>query len=53
MGRNLAQVLSRRLRLANTHSRMLATLDVPGRVAAQLLALGVTEYGSPPPMAGP
>jgi len=46
LGRNLAQVLSRRLRLANTHSRMLVALDVPGRVAAQLLALA-REYGEP------
>ena len=39
LGRNLADVLSRRLRLANAHLLSLATLDVPGRVASQLLAL--------------
>jgi CRP/FNR family cyclic AMP-dependent transcriptional regulator len=44
LGRNLADVLSRRLRLANAHLRSLATLDVPGRVASQLLALA-HEYG--------
>jgi len=51
VGRNLTRVLSRRLRLANTHSRMLAALDVPGRVAAQLLALA-REYGKPSPEGG-
>jgi CRP/FNR family cyclic AMP-dependent transcriptional regulator len=51
MGRNLTQVLSRRLRLANTHSRMLSALDVPGRVAAQILALA-REYGEPSPEGG-
>lgn len=44
LGRNLADVLSRRLRLANAHLLSLATLDVPGRVASQLLALA-HEYG--------
>jgi len=48
---NLADLLSRRLRLANAHLRALATLDVPGRVAAQLLALA-TEYGEPFPEGG-
>jgi CRP/FNR family transcriptional regulator, cyclic AMP receptor protein len=43
-GRNLTRVLCRRLRLANTHSRMLCTLHVPGRVATQILALA-HEYG--------
>ncbi len=46
MALNLANVLSRRLRLANAHLRSVATLDVPGRVAAQLLALA-REYGEP------
>ena len=46
VGGNLARILSRRLRLANTHSRMLSALDVPGRVAAQILALA-REYGAP------
>ena len=44
LGRNLADVLSRRLRLANAHLLSLATLDVLGRVASQLLALA-HEYG--------
>jgi CRP/FNR family transcriptional regulator, cyclic AMP receptor protein len=41
---NLAGILSRRLRLANTHTRSLADLDVHGRVAAELLAFA-REYG--------
>jgi CRP/FNR family transcriptional regulator, cyclic AMP receptor protein len=49
--RNLANLLSRRLRLTNTHVRSLAALDVPGRVAAQLLALA-KEYGEPSPEDG-
>jgi CRP/FNR family transcriptional regulator, cyclic AMP receptor protein len=44
VARNLAGILSRRLRLANTHARSLAALDVHGRVAAQLLAFA-REYG--------
>jgi CRP/FNR family cyclic AMP-dependent transcriptional regulator len=44
VARNLASILSRRLRLANTHTRSLAGLDVHGRVAAQLLAFA-REYG--------
>jgi CRP/FNR family transcriptional regulator, cyclic AMP receptor protein len=44
VARNLASILSRRLRLANTHTRSLAALDVHGRVAAQLLAFA-REYG--------
>jgi CRP/FNR family cyclic AMP-dependent transcriptional regulator len=44
LARNLADVLSRRLRLTNAHLLSLATLDVPGRVASQLLALA-REYG--------
>jgi CRP-like cAMP-binding protein len=43
-GRNLTRVLCRRVRLANTHSRMLCALHVPGRVATQILALA-REYG--------
>jgi CRP/FNR family transcriptional regulator, cyclic AMP receptor protein len=46
MALNLANVLSRRLRLANAHLRSVAAMDVPGRVAAQLLALA-QEYGEP------
>ena len=48
LARNLAEVLSRRLRLTNTHLLSLATLDVPGRVASQLLALA-REYGETTP----
>ena len=44
MTRNLAELLSKRLRLTNTPVRTLAAMDVPGRVAAQLLALA-KEYG--------
>jgi len=44
IARNLAGILSRRLRLADTHTRSLAALDVHGRVAAQLLAFA-REYG--------
>ena len=44
LARNLAEVLSRRLRLTNAHLLALATLDVSGRVASQILALA-KEYG--------
>jgi CRP/FNR family transcriptional regulator, cyclic AMP receptor protein len=44
LARNLAGMLSRRLRLTNAHLLSMATLDVPGRVASQLLALA-REYG--------
>jgi CRP/FNR family transcriptional regulator, cyclic AMP receptor protein len=46
MALNLANVLSRRLRMANAHLRSVAAMDVQGRVAAQLLALA-REYGEP------
>jgi CRP/FNR family transcriptional regulator, cyclic AMP receptor protein len=46
MALNLANVLSRRLRLANAHLRSVAAMDVPGRVAAQVLTLA-QEYGEP------
>jgi CRP/FNR family transcriptional regulator, cyclic AMP receptor protein len=46
MALNLADALSRRLRLANAHLRAVAAMDVPGRVAAQLSAL-TREYGEP------
>jgi CRP/FNR family transcriptional regulator, cyclic AMP receptor protein len=46
MALNLANVLSRRLRLANAHLRSVAAMDIPGRVAAQLSALA-REYGEP------
>ena len=51
MARNLVGILSRRLRLADTHARSLAALDVHGRVAAQLLAFA-REYGEPLPDGG-
>ncbi len=44
IARNLLGILSRRLRLADTHTRSLAALDVHGRVAAQILAFA-REYG--------
>jgi CRP/FNR family cyclic AMP-dependent transcriptional regulator len=44
MAFNLAGILSRRLRLSNAHVVALATLDIEGRLADQLLALGA-EYG--------
>ena len=46
MALNLADALSRRLRLTNAHLRSVAAMDVPGRVAAQLSALA-REYGEP------
>jgi CRP/FNR family cyclic AMP-dependent transcriptional regulator len=46
MALNLANLLSRRLRLANAHLRSVAAMDVPARVTAQLLALA-REYGEP------
>ena len=49
--RNLADVLSRRVRLANAHLLSLDVLDVPGRVASQLLAL-MREYGEETEEAG-
>ena len=51
IARNLVGILSRRLRLADTHTRSLAALDVHGRVAAQLLAFA-REYGEPLPEGG-
>jgi CRP/FNR family transcriptional regulator, cyclic AMP receptor protein len=45
---NLANVLSRRLRLANVHMLSLATLEVSRRVASQLLALA-RAYGENTP----
>jgi CRP/FNR family cyclic AMP-dependent transcriptional regulator len=45
---NLAEVLSKRVRLANARLISLASLDVPGRVASQLLALA-REYGQGTP----
>jgi CRP/FNR family transcriptional regulator, cyclic AMP receptor protein len=51
IARNLVGILSRRLRLADTHTRSLAALDIHGRVAAQLLAFA-REYGEPLPDGG-
>ncbi len=51
VARNLVGILSRRLRLADTHTRSLAALDVHGRVAAQILAFA-REYGVPRPDGG-
>lgn len=48
MSHNLVNLLSRRLRLANTHARSLAALDVYGRVANQILAFA-REYGKTAP----
>ena len=48
---NLVSILSRRLRLANNHARLLAAMDVQGRVAGQLLAFA-REYGEPAPGGG-
>ena len=44
LSRNLTKILSKRVRLANARLISLASLDVPGRVASQLLSL-VREYG--------
>lgn len=44
MSFNLSRVLSRRVRLCNAQVQSLASLDVPGRVARQLLAFA-REYG--------
>jgi CRP/FNR family cyclic AMP-dependent transcriptional regulator len=44
VARNLVGILARRVRLANARAQMLATLDVPGRVAGQILVLA-REYG--------
>jgi CRP/FNR family transcriptional regulator, cyclic AMP receptor protein len=48
LARNLADILSRRVRLANAHLLAMATLDVPGRVASQILSLS-REYGRETP----
>jgi CRP/FNR family cyclic AMP-dependent transcriptional regulator len=45
---NLAEVLSKRVRLANARLISLASLDVPGRVASELLSLA-REYGQKTP----
>lgn len=51
MSYNLVRIFSRRLRLANAQIQALATLDVFGRVARQLLAFA-SEYGLPQPGGG-
>jgi CRP/FNR family cyclic AMP-dependent transcriptional regulator len=48
MAYNLADILSRRLRLANARIESLAALDISGRVARQILAFR-DEYGIPGP----
>lgn len=44
LSRNLSEILSKRVRLANARLIAIASLDVPGRVASQLLSLA-REYG--------
>ncbi|MDP9121396.1 MAG: Crp/Fnr family transcriptional regulator [Acidobacteriota bacterium] len=46
LANNLVRLLSHRLRFANEQIQALCTLDVPGRVARQILALA-DRYGSP------
>ncbi len=48
---SLARILSRRLRVANEQIRSLATQDVHGRLARQLLVFA-HEYGEPAPGGG-
>jgi len=48
LSRNLAEVMSKRVRLTNARLISLATLDVPGRIASQLLSLA-REYGEETP----
>jgi CRP/FNR family transcriptional regulator, cyclic AMP receptor protein len=47
LANNLVRLLSQRLRFANEQIQALCTLDVPGRVARQILALA-DRYGRPP-----
>ncbi|HVT61132.1 MAG TPA: Crp/Fnr family transcriptional regulator [Thermoanaerobaculia bacterium] len=46
LANNLVRLLSHRLRFANEQIQALCTLDVPGRVARQILALA-ERYGKP------
>ena len=46
LANNLIRLLANRLRFANEQIQALCTLDVPGRVARQILALA-DRYGSP------
>lgn len=48
LANNLIRLLANRLRFANEQIQALCTLDVPGRVARQILALA-DRYGSPLP----
>jgi CRP/FNR family cyclic AMP-dependent transcriptional regulator len=48
LSHNLSEVLSKRVRLANARLIAIASLDVPGRVASQLLSLA-REYGQETP----
>jgi CRP/FNR family cyclic AMP-dependent transcriptional regulator len=52
LANNLVRLLAQRLRIANEQIQALCTLDVPGRVVRQILALadryGQTEPGEPP-----
>lgn len=52
LANNLVRLLARRLRFANEQIQALCTLDVPGRVARQILALA-DRYGHPLPGAPP
>ncbi len=51
LANNLVRLLSQRLRFANEQIQALCTLDVPGRVARQILALA-DRYGRSAPGAG-
>jgi CRP/FNR family cyclic AMP-dependent transcriptional regulator len=46
LANNLVRLLAHRLRFANEQIQALCTLDVPGRVARQILAMA-DRYGSP------
>ncbi len=48
LANNLIRLLANRLRFANEQIQALCTLDVPSRVARQILALA-DRYGNPPP----
>ena len=48
LARNFGEILSKRVRLANARLISLASLDVPGRVASELLSLA-REYGQVTP----
>lgn len=52
LANNLVRLLSQRLRFANEQILALCTLDVPGRVARQILALA-DRYGRPEPGGSP